>query len=140
MTLIDQPTTGLGTVEPVVPTNAADERGLASVEHEREQSREAWQRLIDDYLVEWGRDLTRLAEDDLVAPSRELIDYACVVAMACRDDGVPAPIRVVPDGEGGVSFEWHDGPDFRSVNVCEDGTVWFSLFHESHRREHWQLH
>ncbi len=140
MTLIDQQTTLLGTVDRFVPTHAADAQMLASAEHERERNRDAWQRLIDDYLVEWGRDLTQLAEDDLVAPSRELIDFACDVAIACRDDGSQAPIRVVPDGEGGVSFEWHDGPEFLSLDLREDGTIWLSVFNDSRRREHRQLH
>ncbi len=52
-----------------VTTAGASEQSLASSEADQQANREGWQRLIDDYLIEWGRDPSQLADEDLIPPS-----------------------------------------------------------------------
>jgi len=107
---------------PLNGTHAAQDSELASGSP-RGAVAQAWQRVIDWQLVEWGQGPESLAEEALVPPSREIIDLACKVAAAGRESGFPAPLRVVPDGEGGVSFERRSGEYFQSLNVLADGCV-----------------
>ena len=112
--------------EPVISpsTTAAANHDLASTYHERDnRERRAWDAMIDGYLVEWARDPTKLQDDDLVAPSARVIHRACQVALDRRDAGWAAPLRVVPDGEGGIRFERRSGAIFQSLNICEDLSI-----------------
>lgn len=110
-------------VLPPVKTDAAGDDTLASTQFERE--REGWQRIIYDYLVEWGRNPSQLEDEGIVAPSVEIIGRASEVAMELRDalTPCPAPLRVVADGEGGIAFEFRLGTLFASLNIGADGLV-----------------
>lgn len=110
-----------------VSTTAAHGSGLASEEQAAREDREAWQRIIDDFLIEWGKDPSTLDDEEIVPPSREIIHAASQVAIALRDGGEPAPLRVVPDGDGGIAFEYRSEGWFRSLSICEDG--WIELVH-----------
>lgn len=90
-----------------VATGAAKDDSLASSLDPRNW--DAWQEVIDEKLIEWGRDPGQLAEDDLIPPTRESVQRATRIALAFRDDGDPPPLRVVPDGDGGIVLErWRD--------------------------------
>ena len=94
--------------EPVVSpsTTTAANADLARTYHEPDNiERRGWDSMIDDCLLEWARDPTKLEDDDVVAPSARVIHRACRVALDLRDAGWAAPLRVVPDGEGGICFE-----------------------------------
>ena len=95
-----------------------------------EKSQQGWRNVIDQHLIEWGRDTGMLQDDDFVPPSSEIVSLACQVAMACRDEGWSPPTRVVPDGEGGISFERDAGACFESLNVLRDGTVELLVFRD----------
>ena len=90
---------------------------------EARRRREAWDSVIDRYLVEWGRDASALEDEDFVPPGLEVVKLACEVAMEFRDEGLPPPIRVVPDGEGGLAFERVDGKVSESLNIYADQTI-----------------
>ncbi len=115
-------------VDTPIQTTAAEDAGLAS----KQQEISAWNRLIDHYLVEWGRHPEQLADEDFVPPSRPVIDRACQLAMQMRDNGFAAALRVVPDGEGGVCFERIEGNLFFSLRV-EPGRPVERLVFENHR-------
>jgi len=110
-------------------TSAAQDDELAS-RAPNEEYWLGWQTIIDNYLVEWGRDPSVLADDDLVPPSGRIIDRACQVAREMRNEGFLPPLRVVPDGEGGISFERRDGSYFVSLNFLEDETVEMLTFED----------
>ena len=112
------------------PTTAAADEGLASRTPNREY-RFGWETIIDQYLVEWGRDPSVLMDEDFVPPSIAIIHKACQVARGLRDDGAPPPLRVVPDGEGGISFERRAGSCFQSLNILEDGSIEILTFEDS---------
>lgn len=88
-----------------------------------EKNEEAWNELIDKTLVEWGRDASVLEDDGFMPPDLDVINFACQVAMACRDAGCPPPTRIVPDGEGGISLEHVEGELSTSLNIYADRTV-----------------
>lgn len=83
----------------------------------------AWDQIIDRQLVEWGIDPAQFADDGLTPPSRDTICLACTVAAACRDSGWSPPLRVAPDGRGGIVFERGSGDVFQTIEVRPDGSV-----------------
>ena len=107
---------------PVFSTANVREGELVQRE-QMEKNRRGWDGFIDRCLVEWGRDPSALADEGLIPPSLKAINLACDIAMVFKDQGLAPPTRVVPDGEGGVSFERVDGNLFVSLNVYADQTV-----------------
>jgi hypothetical protein len=69
---------------------------------------EGWERMIDNKLIEWGRDPSQLDEEGTVSPSKQTIQFAIFFAGMLRNTGMPAPTRVVPDAHGGIVFEFHE--------------------------------
>jgi len=107
---------------PVFPTASVREAELVQRE-QTERNRQAWDRFIDGSLVEWGRDASALEDEGFVPPSLEVVSLASHTAMALRDQGLAPPTRVVPDGEGGISFERVEGIYSVSLNVHADLTL-----------------
>ncbi len=113
----------------VIDTGAVYEETLSS--GESHQERLAWERLIDGQLIEWGRNPEQLEDDDIEAPSREIISVASTLALTmCRHE-MPAPSRIAPDGEGGIVFEHREGRDFETFEIHEDGSIEYLAFHDS---------
>ena len=117
-------------VPAVVSTGAASDETLANNALECPANREGWERVIDDCLVKWGQDPSLLEDEDIVPPSLEIVRKACELAMEWRDQGHSPPLRVVPDTDGGISFERRDGDWFQSLNILEDGRVELATFHD----------
>lgn len=110
-------------IAPFIPTGGADDRSLATIPQNREENRSGWQDVIDRYLVEWGRTMADLEDDGLIPPTRQAIDLASHLAMLFRDRGTPPPMRVVPNGDGGICFErWH-GECFQTIEIRADMSV-----------------
>ena len=115
----------------VVPTSGVNEHSLATPTQTREKEGAAWQDVIDHQLVEWGRSVADLEDDGLVPPSPYAIYQASRLAMHFRDQGQPAPMRVVPNGDGGICLErWH-GQCFQTIEIRADGTVELITFKDS---------
>lgn len=95
-------------------------------------NRDRWEDFIDSPLVVWGKDPSCLQDDEegIIAPTREAVNRACVLAIKMRDQDAPPPTRVVPDGEGGISFERRLGDVFQSMDVSGDGSVELVTFHD----------
>ncbi|NLF32408.1 MAG: hypothetical protein GX591_16150 [Planctomycetes bacterium] len=101
------------------------------VKRERaEENRAAWDSFIDRCLVEWGRNSQALQDDDFIPPDTDVIQLACEIALGMRDEGVAPPTMVVPDGEGGVSFERIEGNVSASLNIHADSTVELLVFED----------
>ncbi len=113
----------------VIDTGAVYEEALSS--GESHQERLAWARIIDGQLIEWGGNPEQLEDDDIEAPSREVISVASSLALMMRNRAMPAPSRVAPDGEGGIVFEHREGPDFETFEIHEDGSIEYLAFHDS---------
>jgi hypothetical protein len=90
--------------------------------------REAWQRLIDYSLIEWGRDTGQLEDEGIEPPTRDTIKCAIVVAEKLCDAGLPAPNSVVPDANGGVVFELRERDAIEVYHIWDDGQIEYQRF------------
>jgi len=63
-----------------------------------------------------------LEDEDFIVPSSNSIRLGCKVARRLKEEGAQAPLRVVPDGEGGISFEWRQKNVYFELRVQSDGT------------------
>lgn len=84
-----------------------------------------WQRVIDAILIEWGRNPSELQEHDLIPPTRPAINRAVEIARAWRDQHLPPPLRVVPDGDGGIVLERWMGSKTYALEIDQRGQVEF---------------
>ena len=123
---------------PMFDTANVQEADLAEMGQVR-RNKEDWNRFIDTCLIEWGRDTTALEDEDFVPPSREIIGLAYDVAMFFLNKGVVPPTRVVPDGEGGISFERTEGELSVSLNINADKSVELLTFDNCRLRERCRL-
>lgn len=85
--------------------------------------RDRWQRWIDFYLVEWGRDPVQLADDGVDAPTENVIRAAIVLAQHLMAQGLPAPSNVTPDTSGGIVFERREGDVLEAYHIWDDGEI-----------------
>jgi hypothetical protein len=90
------------------------------------EARTAWQRLIDEKLIEWGRHPEQFEDEDgYKAPAADILAQATKFVVYCRDHGVLAPLRMAPDGEGGIVFDWKnsDPPLHVIAQIHPDGVM-----------------
>src|SRR5437588_499127 len=100
-------------------TRAIERSALAVFQEEfwKEQERRSrWQGFLEK-LQEWTRDPMQFEDDGLHAPSADVIERACRVAIMCRDLDWPPPMRVVPTGAGGVIFEHSSGDIYETLEI-----------------------
>jgi hypothetical protein len=88
---------------------------------------EAWQRLIDR-LIDWGERAGQTDEDDLLWPTTDAIRSAYDILRLFRENGVPPPDRVVPDGEGGIVFEQASAKRSQRLEFGADGSAEHLVF------------
>lgn len=97
----------------------------------KEPVRESWESAIDRHLIEWGRNPRYFDNAEITAPSKISIDKATQFARCRKQDGsMPGPMRVVPDGDGGIAFEFSIGDSFVSIDVGEEGRIVLNVFRD----------
>lgn len=79
-------------------------------------------------LREWRSSPPDWEEDGIEVPSRRLLQLAEEIAFALRAKQQPEPMRVLPDGDGGVVFERRQGALYEALNVTADCTVSLKRF------------
>jgi hypothetical protein len=85
--------------------------------------------VVDSQLAGWIPDPESLVDYDAVPPSRTLIrKLRDFVIPLLKQQQWPAPTMVVPDGDGGISFEFHSGNIFRHLEFLRDGEVRLATF------------
>lgn len=89
---------------------------------------EAWAPFIEEQLVEWALNPRQCEGDDVVPPNSATISHATVTAISLRDQGAPAPTRIVPTGDGGIAFQYDGDPEFISIEVEPEGRVELLVF------------
>ncbi len=104
------------------------------------KNKEAWTRIIDYTLVGWGLDPHHLEDDGLEPPNIDIIAFTINLAKALRDGGTSAPLRVVPNGEGGIVFEKRSGPFFVSLEINADESIEYIEFENSKIVERVKFH
>lgn len=102
-------------------TGVAIERSLVSPYQSGSETGAAWGRIIDDVLIEWGREPSPLHDDDFEPPAKAALRTAIRLAESCRAERWAPPNRVVPDGEGGIVFERWAGESFEQMNIDPTG-------------------
>ena len=129
MTTLDTGTTGLaGEVFELVATRAASDQELFSDTGVREAA-VGWGRVIDK-LLDWLNDPCAMEDEDFLPPSGDLIKRVCDFAIGFRDEQLPSPLRIVPDGDEGISFEWRRGVFFETINFDADGAIEWLQFED----------
>ena len=135
MSVASMETTLMGRITRYVGTGAASDRSLVSP---RRYGR-GWDAMISQ-LLQWSDDPAEAGDDDgFDPPSYTAIGQALELARAWRDAEMVPPLRVLPDGEGGIAFERREGPSFKSLRVSADGTVELLAFENSRLISHDQL-
>lgn len=108
-------------VSPYVSTSTADEGILALNAAEAKVNVESWKNVIEDRLVEWGRQRTVCDEEGFISPSSIAVDTAIEIARTLQGNHSP-PTRVVPNGEGGIVFEKEINSSFTAIEIFETGS------------------
>ncbi len=111
-------------------TGVASDSELESRQQTLLQRREAWQGCIDDHLLEWGRDPSFLEDDGFEPPTGVSVRQAIRVAQEAAANGLPSPLRVLPDGEGGIVFERRQGTTFETISIDADGAVVLAAYRD----------
>jgi hypothetical protein len=103
------------------------------------QSRQEWQKLIENRLVEWRCNPSQLDEEGTVTLSRATIQLAIDLASQMSKDGLLAPTRIVPDVNGGMVFERQRKDLFETLRISADGSVEHRVFENCRlvHRERW---
>jgi len=111
-----------------VGAGAAGESALSS--DKVDQSRVAWDQVIDWKLKDWSSDPDQLADDGILPPSPESIAQASRIARLMRDRHCAPPTSVVPSGDRGIVFERARGQVFEAIEIEDDGAVEYRLFED----------
>jgi hypothetical protein len=111
-----------------VNTRAADSQSLADGGDFREGDRQGWQDVIDEKLIDWGRNPKELEDEDLIPPTLISIQASSRLAMDLRDQGAPPPRRVVPNGDGGIVLERWVGKTAWTLEVFDDGSIEYACY------------
>ena len=111
-----------------VPTGVISEARITRDYERREGTLQRWQALIDDQLLEWVRDPSRLDDDETRSPSREIISWAISLATSLSRQRYPAPTRIVADAHGGIVFELQDKRLLESIRLSADGSAEYCAF------------
>lgn len=118
-------------VRAAVSTGAVTEARITRDYGRIDKASEEWHVLIDDQLIEWGRDPSQLEDEDIQPPSMDTIHRAIWLATVLSKADVPAPTRIVPDADGGIVFERHEGSVFESIRLSADGGAEYCAFKNS---------
>ncbi len=81
-------------------------------------------------LIEWGRDPRQLDDEDVTSPSVASLNQAYLLAICGGLSNISFPQRAVSNDDGGIVFEYWDGPNFETIEIFEDGSVELCCFYD----------
>jgi hypothetical protein len=91
---------------------------------------DAWSRNLRK-VQGWLRD-PPILEDGETPPTAPAIDI-CIRIFASQQTRMPAPTRVIPNGEGGLIAEWISGTRTMVIEINEDLSVEFTVLEQGVR-------
>lgn len=121
----------LASFKKVASSETNGTRTTAPMEIPRDdETRKAWQQLIDQGLIEWGRHPEQFEDEDgYKVPTADNLVRATEFILFCRDRGVAPALRMVPDGEGGIAFEWKNNTPYHvTMEIHPDGSMELMAF------------
>ena len=89
-----------------------------------------WQSLTDT-LREWRGKHRFRDEDDIEWPGSAVIDLGQALATSLQNQGLRAPTRCVPNGEGGIVFEYQHERQLQTIEIEAVGTVEICRFSDT---------
>lgn len=92
--------------------------------------REQWQPHLET-LRSWRCSPDELTDDDIEAPSQEIIELALELAQSMIQESLPSPTCVVPTVDGGIAFERRSGDWLERVEIETGGHVEIMQFFDS---------
>ena len=108
------------------------ERGSSYSDLRELQSRNRpWDRVIEEKINLWKNNPAALAEEDFTPPTWVAIQLAHRFAIRMRDVGADPPLRVVPDGDGGIVFEKRTGTTVELVECTGEGVLEYIIVKDS---------
>jgi hypothetical protein len=111
-----------------LPTGVDAESPVTRGRLQEMKTHAAWQLVIDQTLMDWLRDPGQLQDEGIDPPTGTTIRLSMDLAEALRDEGRPAPDRVVVDPNGSIVFERREGTVAEVLHVWEDGSVEYMRF------------
>ena len=82
-----------------------------------------WHRWIN-LLESWLNNPNLAADEDVIPPSSWPVKAALAIAFDLMSkEEVRPPTAIVPDGEGGLAFQWRRGNSFMEIELGCDGTI-----------------
>lgn len=115
-------------VPDAVSTGAATDARITRSFGREDETIQKWQAVIEDRLIEWGRDSSEFEDEGIQPPSMDTIQLAILLAKTLSRANCPAPTRVVPDADAGIVFERHEGGLLESLRLSADGSVEYCRF------------
>jgi len=88
-----------------------------------------WQAVLRT-LAAWASTPVQPADGEFTPPEPWLVEAASDQSLQLRAAGLQAPDFVVPDGDGGLAFEWRAGATTRSLAVEHDGSMTLLSFQD----------
>ncbi len=105
--------------------------GQMSAEVDQDEFDPGWASVVD-LLMKWYQDPKQLEDEGLLPISIDRIADAINLAAALRKARKPAPSLVLPNTEGGISFELRRGAIFEEFEIDACGACEFRAFKDGH--------
>lgn len=93
------------------------------------EAKAGWEEIIDT-LSTWADDVSVLEDDGVIPPSYPIIRKALSLSHTLMARGWAAPLRVVPNAEGGVVFERKDKDFFEEIELEQEGTAEIRIYQD----------
>ena len=110
-------------------TTAAIEETMSGSAESEKNCAAGWQTIVNDLLTWWVNGTPDISDEDLEPPTKAAIDLAIKIATSLsHEKNVAPPLRVVPNGEGGLIFErWADRV-FERFELRRELTLEYAVF------------
>jgi hypothetical protein len=109
-------------VQSCVWTRAPGAGAPANSRSSESGDRSDWQ-CVTDVLNEWRGKQGLRDEDDIRWPDASVIELGYGLATSLQNRGFRAPTRCVPNGEGGIVFEYQHERELQTIEIEAEGTI-----------------